>query len=288
MSSCESGNRDRRPVRRPVDPGGQPDPYLWDRPPGVGFEYDRLPEPLHCPTRERAAEIHKLLGPRLMIRTGHDVVFVGLALKAVRDTLGRKDFAEWLAAEFQWQPRGVAKLIRSATVFQTADCLDNLQPKAMHVLSRKVVPEEALAEALELARAGKRITRSRAEWIVRFNGDVSIDIDDARSACSALERAVDRIMEFPGGITPNQVQGLIERIVNVQQAVDLLWLWSAVVEQTHNEPRTVEQGPTGAAPRPPVDNESAFFERVNVVTTPFPAEPTASSWSETPGELRFP
>jgi hypothetical protein len=280
------GDQTMRPIREDIREGGHPDPDLWDESPGEtrpapnGFDYGKLPEPLRSHAHDTATAIHQLLGPRLVVRSAQEVVEVGLALKTLREPLGEQLFERWLAAEFQWQPNGASKLIRSATVFQGIDCIEKLQPKAVYLLSRRVVPPTALAHALELARAGKRITRSRAAWILRVYGDVSVDIDAARMALLALERAVQRITLASPGDSPAAIDRLALRLVAVLRQVYFLRCLCIAIEQGQNSSFDPEN--RAGAPATGEHPDAAPPASFAIVTPAIPPESVGVSSTQRP------
>jgi hypothetical protein len=158
----------------------------------AAFDYASLAEGVRRDVLARASAIHDLLGSPLVMRTGADVVAVGLRLDIVHESVGRKLFGAWLAAEFQWKQPAASKFRRSALVFKDADCVDEFQPSALYILSRKKVPREAVLEAVGLVERGGSMTCSLARTIVARHSGGSETTHDIRRAEKLIGRTLDR------------------------------------------------------------------------------------------------
>lgn len=104
---------------------------------------------------------------RLLEKTAMNIVQIGLLLRLVHGVLGREHFQQWLQQEFQWSQSVASNYMRAAERFAEIDCLSHFQPSALYVLARRKTPETARLEAIQRARSGELITKSRAERLVR-------------------------------------------------------------------------------------------------------------------------
>ena len=96
-----------------------------------------------------------------------DVVAIGEHLHAVKAELDHGEFGPWLEAEFGWSQDTANRFMRCHTVFGKIRNLRNLEfdASALYVLSATACPDDATAEAIELAKKGEHITHAKAKEI---------------------------------------------------------------------------------------------------------------------------
>ena len=128
----------------------------------AGFNYEALEGKARQATAKQAKAIHILLK-----ESGQRIVEIGRRLMQVRDAIGGTNFREWIKAEFEWSQATAYNYMSAAKSFGDLDCIEHFQPTALIALSRNAVPEAAVNEAIDLARAGKEVSSSRAAEILR-------------------------------------------------------------------------------------------------------------------------
>ncbi len=206
------------------------------RPP---FDYEALSEPLRQGAKDRAAAIHGRLGWRLKVETGGDVVAVGLRLQIMHESLGRKFFQPWLAAEFEWTQPTAPKFMRSALAFQdlaSSDegCLDRFQPSALYVLAREQVPPAARREAIAAVRRGDFIRKRDADAIVDRHTDGAASTSAHQKACRTVEKTLKRL----GAPPTSRAVAATERLMGTLAA--RLRVWQAQNENATRENTTTD------------------------------------------------
>lgn len=98
-----------------------------------------------------------------------DVIAVGQALLAAKETLPHGRFGVWLRAEFDWTERTARRFMAAAQRFgNKTDIVSVLRidVAAAHLLAAPSVPEKAGKAALQRAESGERITTSVARVIL--------------------------------------------------------------------------------------------------------------------------
>jgi len=127
----------------------------------VGFNYAVLKGEAASWMREQTRDIRGLLSDAT-----RSIVEIGKRLEVIKRRIGPARFREWCGAEFRWRLDVAYQYIRVAKVFADADGLDSFEPGALYALVKKNVPDEAKAEAMHEAQAGKTVTRRRAFEII--------------------------------------------------------------------------------------------------------------------------
>lgn len=101
----------------------------------------------------------------LLERSAAAVVDIGQRMQAVHDVLSPAMFRAWAECEFGWAHSTIVNYMQAARVFGECDCLKQIQPSAVVMLSRRNVPEKVIAQALELARSGGLVTMKRVQQL---------------------------------------------------------------------------------------------------------------------------
>lgn len=122
------------------------------------FDYDHL-EPL---VRE------KLLAAAFAVKTclrrlGAETVEIGRQLLLAKQLLGPRDFNVWLLIEFQWSYQSAVKFMRISEVFGDLDCVQNIHPSALYVMSSQRMKKPVMEKLIATARAGDIVTARIAE-----------------------------------------------------------------------------------------------------------------------------
>jgi hypothetical protein len=129
----------------------------------VGFNYGFLDDRQRAAVESQAKAIH-----RLHARMATDAVEIGKRLLTVREQLPTGQFNSWIRAEFGWVQSTASNLILIAQRFgDLGDCLERFEPSALYALGRAKVSNEARAEAIDLARAGRVVTHLEATSIIQ-------------------------------------------------------------------------------------------------------------------------
>ncbi len=163
----------------------------------VGFNYKTLPSELRRAAQEAATAIKNLEE-----RRAADAVEIGRILLQMRDKLSLPQFHAWCKAEVKMAKNTVRDYEMIARRFDKLDgaTMQNFQRSAAKELARGLVPDEARAEAIDLARRGEVVTRGRAlEIIGRFesaprSGQIQLPTPtrvEIHRARSALRRALE-------------------------------------------------------------------------------------------------
>lgn len=168
------------------------------------FEYSRLPASLQREVQEQAEAVRGLLA-----MTARNVVQIGIRLQFVRDRIGRENFQPWLRTEFQWSQSVASNYMRAAKTFSETDCIDQFQPSALYLLSRKRCPPAALKEALTRAKHGERITKTLA------NDLVTVSTVNVRPRHRTAERVRRYVKNALGDLLPAQVEELAAELTRL-------------------------------------------------------------------------
>ena len=127
------------------------------------FDYSSLDTETVSFLQETTKEIKKLLR-----RTSQDIIDIGTYLIEVKDRLDYGQFYKWLDAEFDWSYASAGRFMSVADRFGSSSLtlseLDIL-PTALYELTSPSVPEEAVTEVFERAKAGEVIGRKTAKAI---------------------------------------------------------------------------------------------------------------------------
>lgn len=95
-----------------------------------------------------------------------DIVEIGRALKEVNERLEHGQFLPWIEQEFGWQRSMAYNFMAVADKFPKFGNLDNYGLSALYTLSGPSVPEEAVAEARQMADSGQKVTHKAARALV--------------------------------------------------------------------------------------------------------------------------
>ena len=139
---------------------GQPDQRRRRR-----FSYRRLRYPRREILRANAVTIHRLRREKTGV-----AVEIGRRFDAALLLIGDwTDFASWLNLEFCWNQQTADTYFRIAAEFGDAQCLGQFTRQALRILSLPDTDQRAREAALEAARQGDEIDRSKAlRYAARF------------------------------------------------------------------------------------------------------------------------
>ncbi len=126
------------------------------------FDYAALDTETRLVVQQRCDEIKERL--RDSVQATWDI---GQRLVEVRDRLGYGRFYSWLKVEFEWSPRTAYNYISVFESFKSCATFSQVEiaTSALYLLASPSTPEEARSEALERAKLGETITRSKAKEI---------------------------------------------------------------------------------------------------------------------------
>ena len=163
----------------------------------------------------------------LMHRTTKSILEIGRVLAEVRDVIRRKHFSAWLEAEFSWSAATADKWIRLNKMFGDLDCVDQFRIESLLHLSRKHVNEQAVSEAIDLARSGVRVTVKRANKLVaKYQPDRPATTDVTRDL---LHRIGNYINHTTQTLTPEQIESIADELVRVAERLRRGRLYNAVL-----------------------------------------------------------
>ena len=111
------------------------------------------------PLDQRAQRVRDLVGAA---RTC--IIEIGRELIKAKAECDYGEWLPWLKAEFGWSRQTADRYMAVAIAFQTAHAE---QFSALYALSAPDVPAEARAAAIELAEAGERVTKDKADEMGR-------------------------------------------------------------------------------------------------------------------------
>jgi hypothetical protein len=174
-----------------------------------GFDYQQLACSLRKPVQDQTEAIRSLVA-----KTAKNVVQIGLRLQYVHDRVGRERFQEWLAGEFGWSQASASKFMCIARVFGDADHIEHFDPSALYLLARRKVAKAARAEALQAARNGEPITRSRALAIIeRHHAHAIVERRTAmgKRVRKYLEKAINNLPEEEAEEIRNELRELLSQ-----------------------------------------------------------------------------
>ncbi len=126
------------------------------------FDYATLDTETRLVVQQRSDEIKERL------RDSAQAAWeIGQRLVEVRDRLGYGRLYSWLQVEFEWSPRTAYNYISVFETFESCATFSQVEiaTSALYLLASPSTPEEARSEALERAKLGETITRSKAKAI---------------------------------------------------------------------------------------------------------------------------
>ncbi len=125
----------------------------------VGFDYVLMPL-IDAIELKSSAERIKV---RLQ-RTAEDIVEIGKELMIAKEKCGHGNFENWLSAEFEMSQTSATRFINVAKMF--ADKLatvQDLNAKALYLLSAPSTPEEVRTEVLQRVENGEKVTNAEID-----------------------------------------------------------------------------------------------------------------------------
>ncbi len=137
--------------------------------------------------REQAKQIHTLLQ-----KSAEAMVEIGQRLEEVKESLGTTHFRVWLKAEFGWNGPIAYNYMQAARKFGDLDFLPNFELAALIKLARKNIPDEAVNEAIDVARAGEQVTSKRAVDIIQQHAPQPTRVDAGRPRQKAAAGTPER------------------------------------------------------------------------------------------------
>ena len=125
------------------------------------FDYSSFDYETVSFVQEKTKEIRRLLR-----RSSQDIIDIGSYLIEVKNKLGHGNFYNWLDAEFDWSYTSAGRFMSVANRFKSFSVGDlDIMPTALYELASLSVPEEAVNEAFELAKAGQVLDQKTAKAI---------------------------------------------------------------------------------------------------------------------------
>ena len=169
------------------------------------FDYDKLASSIQHSVRQEVVAIK-----RLIEKGASDVVQIGLRLLFVRNSIGRKDFQEWLRAEFSWSQSVASKYMCVARVFGSCDSVTGFQSSALYLLARKRVPREARQEAMRLASGGELITKASAQAIVARYCEDAVTQNSPRT-----DRVRQRLLSIVRNLPQAEAEAMLTELLHL-------------------------------------------------------------------------
>lgn len=155
----------------------------------IAFDYKSIEDT----SRRKEVTAHTKRIYAHMQRSSLAVVDIGRRLTVVHELLGKSVFWAWVRGEFKWSASTASEYMAAFRRFSELDCLKMFDPTALYRLARKKTPEPAVNDAIELARAGERVTAKKAKQIIdrhlvtEASSNTAAEIIEADSASDEAE-----------------------------------------------------------------------------------------------------
>lgn len=154
------------------------------------FDYRNLDTETRIVVQQRTSEIKVLIK-----RNAQDVFDIGQKLIEVKEKLGHGNFGPWLMSEFEWSIPAAARFMQVADRFKFIKLINlEIAASALYLLAAPSTPEEARAEALQLASEGETITYTKASGITSKHKPKPVTIN---TAAETVELISSIPVEFP-------------------------------------------------------------------------------------------
>ena len=182
------------------------------------FEYGQFSTAIQKQTKDDARAIRECSA-----RVATAVIEIGKRLIAVRERLGCGHFLPWVEAEFGWCSRTAYNYIGIAERFGDLDCAAKFQTWALNRLSQRNTPPEAIAKAVEHARAGTFVTARLVRNILGIKSKYSPTSPEAAAlrvtaALGYLADSSERLAELPIGKADELIERLVQAAVELRRA----------------------------------------------------------------------
>jgi hypothetical protein len=118
-------------------------------------------------------------------RAAEWIVEIGIELNDAKNLLPHGSFGDWLQSEFEWSERTAQRYMRIANRFDEKRHTVGFGSSALYALSSPDVPEEAIDEAIEAAKA-EPVTVAKAKEIIERHKpepDEPTELEGPGNAC---------------------------------------------------------------------------------------------------------